>query len=177
MRRTLLVALSLLLVGLVAAPAPAQAIGQVVEVRGRKLDTFSHLGNPALGQASCSVQGQMVDTDADGLADGLQGRAACLEGHGVTRFRIYYVRLEVLVSGSWQLIAIGPEVVSGGSTAFAVTTTQVPGWCDSPVLIRRYRVVQVEATRWSLDDTVGTRRHVSDEFQERPVVNDPSCTG
>jgi hypothetical protein len=177
MRRTLLVALSLLLVGLVAAPAPAQA-WHVVEVRGRKLDTFSHLGNPALGQAACAVQGQMVDTGSfDGLADGLQARAACLETRGVTRFRIYGVRLEVLVDGTWRLLARGPEVVSTGSTAFAVTTTQVPGWCDSPVLIRRYRVVAVEATRWSLDDTVGTRRHVSAEFQERPVVNDPSCTG
>jgi hypothetical protein len=53
MRRALLVALSLLLVGLVAAPAQAW---HVVEVRGRKLDTFSHLGNPDLGQAACSVQ-------------------------------------------------------------------------------------------------------------------------
>jgi hypothetical protein len=32
----------------------------------------------------------MVDTGSfDGLADGLQARAACLETSGVTRFRIY----------------------------------------------------------------------------------------
>ncbi len=60
---------------------------------------YNHYGNPDLGRVLCSAQGETVDTNANGLADALRGRSACLEVRRVTRMVLYYTRLQVLIDG------------------------------------------------------------------------------
>jgi hypothetical protein len=58
----------------------------VIQNLGRRLIS-TNLESGASVQ--CSAQGQLVDTNGNGIADSLRGRAACLENRGVARLRLY----------------------------------------------------------------------------------------
>src|SRR5262245_41574275 len=177
MRRPVLPALAALAV-LLLAVSPAMAVPpspnhHVIDTRGRHPVVINHFGNPALGQARCSAQGEVIDSNGDGVGDALRGRAACLELSNVTRFRIYAVRLEVFFAETWQTVALDDQdAVSANRPADIRWYTPVPGFCSDIRLI--YRVRQTVGIRWA-DGTAGTHSVVSDQFQARGVANTQVC--
>ena len=183
--RHLLVTLAAALVLALAAPAWASAtVAQppalvppspnhtVVDVRGRHPVVINHNGQPALGQARCSAQGEVIDSNGDGVGDALRGRAACLELSKVTRFRIYGVRLQAFFAGNWQDIAIDTEdAVSSNQPADIRWYTPVPGFCAPPDnILLTWRVVQTVGIRWT-DGTAGTHTVTSAQFRARATAN------
>jgi hypothetical protein len=174
MRRFVLVVTVLATLAVLAVPAAAAHV--VVEVRGRNLVYYNHYGNPGLGRAGCSAQGELVDTNGNGLADALRGRGACAEVRRVERFVIYSVRLERLVNGAWQLVAIHEgDAFSGRQPAFVQSYTPTLVFCSTNSgLSRTYRIKHSDGIRWS-DRTLGHRTTVSREFTARPLNDDPIC--
>jgi hypothetical protein len=182
MRRWTILTVAVALLAAVAGPAaavPPSPNHTVVDVRGRHAVTIYHFGDINRGQARCSAQGEVVDTDGDGVGDGLRGRAACLELGSptypgkVTRFRIYGVRLQVTFADTWQDVAVDDQdAVSTNDPADIRWYTPVPGFCSDIRLI--YRVRQTVGIRWT-DGTAGTHTIVSEQFTARGVANTQVC--
>jgi hypothetical protein len=178
MRRLVLVVATLATLAAPAPPAAAQPTPHpVVEVRGRNLVYYHHYGNPTLGRAACSAQGELVDTNGNGLADALRGRGACAEVRRVQRLVLYSVRLERLVDGLWRLVAIhGEDAFSPAQPAFVQSYTPTIGFCPTNSgLSRSYRIIASDGLRWS-DQTLGHRTTRSHTFTARPLNDDPVCT-
>lgn len=151
----------------------------VVDVLGRAGRTINHFGNPALGSVFCTAQGLGVDSTDNGLADLLQGRAACLENSHVIRIRIETTKVQVNFADVWTNVpplVQTDDVVSNAQPAYAVAFTNFSNRCPFPAghIRLTYRTVQTVAIRWS-DDTVG--RHVvkSDDYQFLAVHGTQLC--
>jgi hypothetical protein len=96
-RPIILAAVLLTLTSVASAWAvPPNPNDQVVQVLGRKLYAYAPNGSIDGGHVSASAQGETVDGNGNGLANALRGRGALLERHGVTRLRMYSIRLQVL---------------------------------------------------------------------------------
>jgi hypothetical protein len=177
-RRTLLpLALTVALLALAgpALAAPPNPNHHVVQVLGRQLTLYSHFGDPNRGAVIASAQGELIDTNGNGLADSIRGRGALLEDHGVIRFRMYSISLQRNVDDTWRTVASDPDdVVSANNPAYLVNYTFRAGYCVGSRPIVEYRVVHHDAIRWD-DETVGTRTTVSDTFTARLVKSDPDC--
>jgi hypothetical protein len=134
-RRIRPIILTAALLVLTAAPAwavPPNPNDQVVQVLGRKLYAYAPNGSIDGGHVSASAQGETVDGNGNGngLADALRGRGALLERHGVTRLRMYSIRLQVLDAGTWEDVAIDDnDVVVGGEPAYLINYTPMPSFC------------------------------------------------
>jgi hypothetical protein len=181
-RRTLTVAtilaLALALAPLLVAPAGAEPPNpnhHVIEVLGRRLVAYNHYGDPNRGHVVASAQGELVDTNFNGLANAIRGRGALLEDHGVERFRMYSISLQRFRAETWETVAFdGTDVVSSGQPSYLVNYTPAAGYCVGFRPILTYRVIHRDAIRW-IDGTVGTRTTVSSQFQARMVASDPDC--
>lgn len=179
MRRPVIL-LAALTVTLALAVGPALAVEpspnhRVVEVKGRHLFPIYHFGDANRGSAQCSGQGETVDVgpNFDGTADGLRGRVACLENSKITRFRFYWIQLEVLNAGTWQPVAIDDnDYVSTNNPAYLTNYTPVPGFCSPSQLT--YRIRSAVGIRWA-DGTLGTHAVNSNQFQARATVNTQVC--
>jgi hypothetical protein len=146
----------------------------VVEVLGRKAVVLNHFADPNKGQATCSVQGESVDTNGNGLADALRGRAACLEQNKVIRIRLAFVKLQVFFAESWVDVAIDDvDKVSDASPAYAINYTPTTGFCVDDITLT-YRVVQVWAIRWT-DNYVSSGSLTSAQFSARAAANTQVC--
>jgi hypothetical protein len=178
MRRPVILLAALTAVLALTGPAlavPPSPNHRVVQVLGRHLFRIDHNGDVTQGSAQCSGQGETVDVgpNFDGTADGLRGRVACLENDRVTRFRFYWIRLEVFHAGTWQPVAIDDEdFVSANNPASIADYTPVPGFCSDIVLT--YRVRSVVGIRWT-DGTLGLHAVNSNQFQARAAVNTQVC--
>jgi predicted secreted Zn-dependent protease len=152
-----------------AAPAPPQVLG-------RKLVLYAHNGNPEEGAVDASAQGQLVDTNGNGLLDSLQARGALLEARKVIAVRIYDITLRRSVGGVWQTASQNlADAVSSAEPAYAVSTTVPIRLCASnPSLTRTYSVIHHDAIRWS-NNVVGFRTTTSFNFTARALSNDPDC--
>jgi hypothetical protein len=179
MRRTIITAivLALAVTPLLAANAhavPPSPNHVVIQTLGRRVVAYNHYGDPNRGHVTASAQGELVDTNGNGLANALRGRGALLESHGVERFRMYSIELQVFFAETWRTVAIDDQdVVSTGQPAYLVNYTPVPGYCPQNIVLT-YRVVHRDAIRW-IDGTLGTRTTVSDQFQARAVANTQVC--
>lgn len=179
MRRTIITALlaALTLTPLLVAPAgavPPSPNHVVIETLGRRLVAYNHFGDPNRGHVTASAQGELVDTNGNGLANALRGRGALLESHGVERFRMYSIELQVFFAETWQTVAVDDQdVVSVGQPSYLVNYTPVPGYCPQNIVLT-YRVVHRDAIRW-IDGTLGSRTTVSKQFQARAVANTQVC--
>jgi hypothetical protein len=163
---------ALVLPAAVAWAVPPDPDHHVVQVLGRKLYAYAPNGSIDGGHVSASSQGETLDGNGNGLADALRGRGALLERHGVTRLRMYSIRLQVLDAGTWEDVAIDDnDVVASGEPAYLVNYTPVPSFCPPPDnIVLTYRVVHKDAIRWA-DGRLGTRTTISNQFQARAVVN------
>jgi hypothetical protein len=174
--RPLLVLAALALTLTLAAPALADPTPdpshRVIQVLGRHLIGVNHNGDPDLGHAACSAQGELVDTNDNGLANALRGRAACVERNGVARFRVYSIRLQVLRGDAWDTIAIDDtDVVSVGQPSRVADWTPTLGYCPPPDnLVLTYRVRPLVGVRWTNGD-LDVVAYTSFRFQARAVVN------
>lgn len=168
-RRLLLPALTLTLLTL-TGPTPAQATTQPVVVAnlGRRL-VGVNLESGASVQ--CSAQGQLLDTNGNGLADSLRGRAACLENRGVARLRIYYSQLQSDFADTWAPALTNPtDIVSDAQPAYAISYTPLSRFCPPPGNFNlTYRVQQGIGIR-SLDGSLATFTITSYQFQARAVA-------
>ncbi len=179
MRRTITTALVLALVVTPLLVANAVAVPpspnhQVVQTLGRRLVAINHFGDPNRGRAQCSAQGELIDSNHNEIADALRGRVACLEVSKVTRFRIYFVQLEVFFAETWRPVAIDDQdAVSNNNPAYVINYTPVPGFCPQNIVLT-YRVRQVVGIRWS-DGTLGSHSVISNQFQARAVANTQVC--
>lgn len=151
----------------------------VVQVLGRAGRTINHFGNPALGSVFCTAQGLGVDTNDNGLADTLQGRAACLENSKVIRIRIETTKVQVVFVDSW--VNVDPlvrtdDAVSEANPAYAVAFTPLSDRCPFPEghIRLTYRTTQTVAIRWS-DNTVGRHVVTSDTYQFLAVHGTQLC--
>lgn len=154
--------------------APPSPNHTVVDVLGRRLVTFNHGGDPALGQAKCSAQGETVDSNGNSLADALRGRAACQEYNRVVRLRITAVTLEVFHAETWQTVARDDEdAVSEANPARVVWYTPVPSFCPDNIDLT-YRVRLGAGIRWD-DGTASNVTVTSGQFQARATVNTQVC--
>jgi hypothetical protein len=175
MRRIVVAAVLLAL----TLPAAAWAVppnpgDTVIQVLGRKLYAYAPNGIIDGGHVSASAQGETVDGNGNGLADALRGRGALLERHGVTRLRMYSIRLQVVNANVWEDLAIDDQdVVASGEPAYLVNYTPTLSFCPQNVTLT-YRVVHKDAIRWD-DGRLGTRTTVSHQFQARAVVNTGVC--
>lgn len=177
MRRILPLALALALVAL-AGPALAEPPNPnhvLIQTVGRRLVAYNHFGDPNRGHVTASAQGELVDTNNNGLANAIRGRGALLEGNGVDRFRMYSINLQRLRAADWVGVARDVnDAVSSGQPAYLVNYTPSSGYCVGNREIVTYRVVHVDAIRW-IDGTVGNRTTVSNTFTARMVASDPDC--
>ena len=157
---------------------PAGADVTVTSVLGRNVVTYNHYGNPQLGSAIASSQGEVLDTNANGLPDSLRGRGALLEVRGVRRFVIYSVLLQVFRDGAWRWAAVNPTDTfspqTQAQTAYVVSYTPSVRLCPYSQPDRTYRVVHNDGIRWN-DGTLGGRTTYSNEFAWRMLANDPAC--
>jgi hypothetical protein len=180
MRRSVLLGAALLTaltLGLLAvAPAWAQptrstrsvaASPVVIQNLGRRLIS-TNLESGASVQ--CSAQGQLVDTNGNGIADSLRGRAACLENRGVARLRLYYVRVQSQFADTWATaLSNGTDVVSDAQPAYVVSYTPSSRFCPPPGNFNlTYRVTQAYGIR-SLDGSLAAFAMVSYTFQARAI--------
>ena len=87
MRRTIITAivLALAVTPLLAANAyavPPSPNHVVIQTLGRRVVAYNHYGDPNRGHVTASAQGELVDTNGNGLANALRGRGALLESTG-----------------------------------------------------------------------------------------------
>jgi hypothetical protein len=157
---------------LVVTAAPAGAQTAPTLVLGRRTVYYQHFGNPALGQVLASAQGQVLDTNGNGLYDSLQARGAMLEIRKVRRLVIYSVVLQVNIGGVWRNAAVNPTDVIAPS--YVKSTTAPVRLCPFPKPDRTYRAVHNDGIRWD-DGRLGVRTTVSNPFTWRMLVNDPDC--
>ena len=174
MRRTiitaLLAALALTLTPLVApaGAVPPSPNHTVLQVLGRRVVEYAPNGNIELGHVTASAQGEVIDSNSNGIPNALRGRGALLERHGVQRLRMYSIALQVLQAGTWENVAIDDNDVVASS--YLVNYTPVPGFCPENTTTLTYRVVHRDGIRWD-DGRLGLRTTVSNQFQARAVVN------
>jgi uncharacterized repeat protein (TIGR01451 family) len=177
MRRFVLVLLVVLAaLGATLAVAVSGSTAPVVtEVLGRRVVYYNHFGDPFAGRVQASAQGQVLDTNGNGLPDSLQGRGALLEVRKVRRIAIYNLTLQVFRAGAWRTAVNNPiDVVSPGQPAYVKQLTAPARLCAYSTPDRLYRVVHRDGIRWD-DGTLGTRTTVSNEFTWRMLSNDPEC--
>jgi hypothetical protein len=169
----LLAALALTLTPLVAPagavpPAPNHTVLQVL---GRRLAAYAPDGNIDVGHVSASAQGEVIDSNDNGIPNGLRGRGALLERHGVQRLRMYSIELQVFFAETWRTVARDDNDVVASS--YLVNYTPVPGFCTEDIDLT-YRVVHRDGIRWD-DGRLGLRTTVSNQFQARAVANTQVC--
>ena len=118
----------------------------------------------------CSAQGQLLDTNGNGLADSLRGRAACKENSGVHALRIYSVRVQSFFAETWATALLNAtDAVSGPQPAYVVSYTPSSRFCPPPGNIPlTYRVHQRFAIR-SNDGSLAAFSMVSYQFQARAI--------
>jgi hypothetical protein len=118
----------------------------------------------------CSAQGERVDTNGNGLADSLRGRAACKENSGVARLRIYSVRLQSDFADTWATALVnGTDAVSGPQPSYVVSHTPTSRFCPPPGNFNlTYRVRQAFGIR-SLDGSLAGFTMNSYQFQARAI--------
>jgi hypothetical protein len=152
-----------------AAPAPPRVLG-------RRLVLYGHNGNQEEGAVDGSAQGQLVDTNANGVRDSIQARGALLEVRKIIAVRIYDLVLQRSVEGVWQTAAYNPvDVVSNAEPAYAVSLTDPVRLCATDLgLQRTYRVIHHDAIRWS-NNHVSFRTTTSFNFTARALSDDPDC--
>jgi hypothetical protein len=157
--------LAILMAALLAAPARA-ATAPPVNL-GRKLVGIN-LESGASVQAS--VQGQLIDTNANGVRDSLRGRAAGLENHGVARLRIYYVQVQSDFADTWApALTNQTDAVSSAQPAYVTSVTPSSRFCPPPGDFNlRYRVTMAIGIR-SLDGSLAAFRIVSFVFEARAI--------
>src|SRR5215207_6610275 len=87
---------------------PAQAAIVVKQVLGRKAVVYTSYPNDPTPTAkwTASAQGELVDTNDNGITDSLRGRAAVLESFGVKRARIYRVVTQAFINGVWTTVQL-----------------------------------------------------------------------
>jgi hypothetical protein len=155
---------------------PASAATTPPQVLGRKLVLYGHNSNPQEGAVQASAQGQLVDTNGNGLLDSLQARGALIEDHNVIAVRIYDLTLRRSVGGVWQTASQNlADAASSAEPAKAVSLTAPVRLCATdPSLMRTYSVIHHDAIRWNTN-TVGFRTTTSFNFTARALSNDPAC--
>jgi hypothetical protein len=169
----LLAALALTLTPLVApaGAVPPSPNHTVLQVLGRRVVEYAPNGNLQLGHVTASAQGEVIDSNDNGIPNGLRGRGALLERHGVQRLRMYSIELQVFFAETWQTVARDDNDVVASS--YLVNYTPVPGFCTEDIDLT-YRVVHRAAIRWA-DGRLGPRTTVSNQFQARAVANTQVC--
>jgi hypothetical protein len=177
-RRTVVLVLALFWVAALAVPAlavPPTPGHRPSAPLGRVTATFNHGGNPATGSVTCSAQGERVNTDADLAADGLRGRAACLEHNNVIRIRIHFVTLEAFRNGVWRTVARDDtDLVVSTDPAHAIWYTPVAAYCPNNPTVLTYRVINAAGIRWT-DGQASNVTVSSNTFQARAVANTGIC--
>jgi hypothetical protein len=177
-RRILPLALALVLVALAgpAAAEPPNPNHVVLQTLGRRLVAYNHFGDPNRGHVTASAQGELVDTNNNGLANAIRARGALLEDHGVERFRMYSIALQRQGPASTWITVVDDQAdaVSTNQPAYLVNYTFAIPYCVSDRQVLTYRVVHRDAIRWT-DGTVGFRTTVSNQFQARRVASDLDC--
>jgi hypothetical protein len=155
---------------------PASAATAPPQVLGRNLVLYAHNSNQEEGAVDASAQGQLVDTNANGLRDSLQARGALLEVRKIIAVRIYDLTLQRSVGGVWQTASQNTvDAASSAEPAFAVSTTTPIRLCASdPTLQRTYRAIHHDAIRWNTNH-VSFRTTTSFNFTARALSNDPDC--
>jgi hypothetical protein len=180
MRRSVLLGAALLTaltLGLLAvAPAWAQPTRSTRSVAASPV-VIQNLGRRLVGinlesgaSVQCSAQGQTLDTNGNGIADSLRGRAACKENSGVARLRLYYVQLQSDFADTWApALTNGTDVVSDARPAYVVSYTPSSRFCPPPGNFNlRYRVSQAIGIR-SLDGSLATFVIRSFNFEARAI--------
>lgn len=161
-----------------ALAIPASAAVTVIQVLGRKAVTYtSYPFDPTpTAQWVASAQGESVDTNGNGIADSLRGRAAVLEDFGIIRARIYAVRTQALIAGVWTTVqANETDVISEATRAYAISYTPTTRYCGTdPTLTRTYRVLNSHGIR-RVDGIVANRNLYSNTFTARALATDPDC--
>lgn len=159
------------IVAVLAGPASAA----VSPPLGRTVVAVDYPGNPSKGHGVCSAQGQRVDANDNGFAEGIQGRAACLESYGVTRYRINWVALQVDFADTWLTVARRDlDAVSASQPAYVVSKTPVDRFCSSDTTTLTYRVTASVTVRWT-DGTLSSAHPTSHQFSGRRTVSHPDC--
>ena len=159
-----------LVLGLSLAPAANAA----TVVLGRRLVAYT--SGPASWVAS--AQGELVDTNGNGINDSLQGRGAVLERAGVLRGIIYSVIVQrnmgTAAAPVWQNAIVQSADVFGGSY-IGPSYTAARRLCGTdPTLQREYRVVNNHAVR-RVDGLLAARTTLSFRFTTRALADDPAC--
>ena len=177
MRRTIITALlaALTLAPTLVAPAAAEPPDpnhHVIDVVGRRLVAYAPFGNQELARALASSQGELVDTNNNGLANAIRGRCALLEDFGVDAFRMYSCNLQRVRADTWFTVARDVNDVVAPSRI--VNYTPSAGYCVGNRTILQYRVLHTEAIVWS-EFGVGTRSTPSHTFEARMTAGDPDC--
>jgi hypothetical protein len=165
-RPIILAAVTLILILPVMA-APAQAAPVVTANLGRRLIEVN-LESGATVQ--CSAQGQLLDTNGNGLSDSLRGRAACKEIRGTARLRIYSVRVQSDFADTWATALVnGTDAVSASQPSYVVSYTPSSRFCPPPGNFNlTYRVRQSFAIR-SNDGSLAAFAMNSYQFQARAI--------
>jgi hypothetical protein len=160
-----------------AGPRPPLT-GTVKQVLGRQVATYTSTPTDPtpVSKWVASAQGETVDVDNDGVADGLRGRAAVQESFGVRRARIYATktRIDARIGGVWRTVDTSrADVVNEAPRAYAVAYTFGQYFCaGNPD--RTYRVVDSHAVRRD-DGVVAYRTTVSTAFVAPMLLSDPEC--
>ena len=180
MRRTVTALAALALAGVLATPATAttpQTVNHVAAAAAAPVVVKDNLGRRLIGvqledgaSYVCSAQGQLLDTNGNGLADSLRGRAACKERSGVQTLRIYSVRVQSDFADTWATaLANTTDAVSGPQPAYVVSYTPSSRFCPPPGNFNlTYRVRQLFADR-SLSGNVTSFAMNSYQFQARAI--------
>jgi hypothetical protein len=159
-----------------AAAVPPGAGHTVVSTLGRNTVTHNHFGDPNRGQVLCSAQGEVVDTNGNGIGDALRGRAACLETRTGARYaKLLFVRLQVFFAESWVNVAVDNEdKISTAPTAYVINYTPTTSFCADDIDLT-YRVAAAWEVGWNDTSLTTTRTVVSHQFVTRAVVNTQVC--
>jgi hypothetical protein len=152
---------------------PASAVVIVDKVVGRKVVTYMS----GAAKWTASAQAEIIDpnyvTKPD--PDHLRGRAAVQETTGISRVRIYDVKLQQRgKDGVWRTVAQNlTDAVNSSARAYAKSyTPPVEFHPFGDRVLRRFRVVNHHGVRRS-DGAVANRTTVSSEFLAAALVNDP----
>ena len=161
-----------------ALNSAASAAVVVTATLGRNAPTYtSPAGSPTpISKWVASAQGELLDTNGNGITDSLRSRAAVQETFGIVRVRITRVLTQALINGTWVTVqANEDDKVSDAARAYAVQYTAPNRLCATdPGLERIYRTVNAHAVR-RVDGAVASRTTYSHQYQARGLATDPSC--
>lgn len=169
MRRLLPIPILICLLVLVASTAPAQAA--VSPPLGRVVTSV----DPPGGHGVCSIQGERVDANNNGFAEGIRARAACKESFGILRYRINWVQLSVDFADTWfPLVRRDLDAVSTNQPAYVISTTPVDLFCRGDTTTLTYRATASVSVRGD-NGVVVSRTIASNQFQGRRTQHHPDC--